>query len=34
MEKIAEDEANEVREVLEKFYGPMVRTWRINYAVY
>lgn len=34
MEPINEEEAKEVRDVLEKFYGPMVRTWRINYAVY
>ena len=34
MEPINEEEAKEVRDVLEKFYGPVVRTWRINYAVY
>jgi hypothetical protein len=34
MDPISEDEANEVREILERFYGPIVRTWNINYAVY
>ena len=34
MEPIDEEEAKEVRDVLEKFYGPVVQNWRINYAVY
>lgn len=34
MEPIDEEEAKEVRDVLEKFYGPVVRNWPINYAVY
>lgn len=34
MEPINENEAAEVRDVLERFYGPVVRTWRINHTVY
>lgn len=34
MDPISEEEANEVRKVLEKFYGPVVRAWDINHAVY
>jgi hypothetical protein len=34
MEPINEEEAKEMRDILEKFYGPVVRTWRINYSVY
>lgn len=34
MEPITEDEAREARDVLEKLYGPMARTWRINTAIY
>jgi hypothetical protein len=34
MEPITEEEAKEVRDILEKFYGSIVRTWNINYAVY
>lgn len=34
MEPIGEEEAREVRDVLEKFYGSAVENWRINYAVY
>ncbi|MFP5419088.1 MAG: hypothetical protein ACLGHA_08030 [Gammaproteobacteria bacterium] len=34
MEPINEEEAKEVRDVLEKFYGPMARAWPINQGVY
>ena len=34
MEPISEEEARELRNILEKFFGPTARTWRINYAVY
>jgi hypothetical protein len=33
MEPIKENEAT-VRDVLERFYGPLVRTWKINHTVY
>lgn len=34
MEQIDEQEKHEMRVVLEKFYGPQVRTWSINLSVY
>jgi hypothetical protein len=34
MEPISQDEAREMRELLEKFDGPMVRTWNVNALVY
>lgn len=34
MELINAEEADEVREILENFYGPSVRTWNINLAIY
>ena len=34
MEPVTEEEARELRDVLEKFYGPVVRTWTINYGMY
>ena len=34
MEPITEDEVREMREVLGKFYGPVVHTWTINYGMY
>lgn len=34
MDPISKEEANEVREILEKFYGPIVKNWNINYSVY
>ncbi len=34
MEPISEDEAKELREVLEKFYGPIVHNWNVNYEMY
>lgn len=34
MDPISEEEANELREVLEKLYGPVAKNWNINYSVY
>lgn len=34
MEPISEEEANELRAILEKFYGPIVVYWNINYEMY
>lgn len=34
MEPIAAEEAEEMREVLEKFYGPIANHWNITYRMY
>lgn len=34
MDPISQEEANEVRDILGKFYGPAAKNWDINYAVY
>lgn len=34
MEPIDEQEKQEMRAVLEKFYGPQVRTWDVDLGVY
>lgn len=34
MEPISREEAEEMRMVLEKFYGPIAKNWNINLRVY
>lgn len=34
MEPITAEDEREMRDVLEKFYGPVVRSWNINYSTY
>lgn len=34
MDPISQEEATEVRLILEKFYGPVAKHWDINYAIY
>lgn len=34
MDPISKDEAAKMRQILERFYGPTVQNWTINYAVY
>jgi len=34
MDKISDEEAQETRELLAKFYGPIALTWSINHRMY
>ena len=34
MDRITEEEAREMRNILEQFYGPQVQSWAITHATY